>query len=277
LLFVVRSVPGVKAVTLDESAGPGTVALTVAYERDTPEVHAEVRRVVDATRAAGIRVVLDAAAPKRVDVALALIVAGAAEPAGAERADLVAAATGRVTAYLGGLAPGGRVRRAQLASAVLADARLVDAAVTLTPEGEEATDEYQLRPGTALTVGTVTVTSVSTESAAAITPTTAGVEVALPVHLVAGVTRDDAQAALGLAVDAYLGAVTPDRPLTVDALLAAVRDDTRYAVVRGEVLVTVTDADRFTQLSDGVGRFAPAPGQTLRRTALNLDVREGTA
>ncbi|HEY1178242.1 MAG TPA: hypothetical protein VGF17_18965, partial [Phytomonospora sp.] len=97
----------------------------------------------------------------------------------------------------------------------------------------------------------------------------------VPAHLNAGVTAAEAEAALTGAFDAHLATLAPDRPLTVDGLLAAVRDDTRYAVVRPEVTVTVTDADRFLQLTDGQGSFAPQTGQAVARGTLTLDVREG--
>ena len=97
----------------------------------------------------------------------------------------------------------------------------------------------------------------------------------LPAHLNSGVTAAEAEAAMTSAFDAHLASRAPDQPLTVDGMLAAVRDDTRYAVVRAEVTVTVTDADRFLQLTDGQGSFAPVTGQAVARGTLTLDVREG--
>lgn len=81
---------------------------------------------------------------------------------------------------------------------------------------------------------------------------------------------------MGLAIDSHLTTRGPDQPLTVDALVAAARDDTRYVIVRAEVVITVETADgRFEQLADGSGSYTPAAGETLTRAGLTLDVREG--
>jgi len=283
LRFAVRSVPGVKDVTVTEfpNGVAGEISLVVAYAQDTPEAQAEVARVVEATRPAGVRVIGATAAPKRLDAQVELTVAGSTVPTGAELASLTAGAVQRVTDYLRGVPTGGLVRRSQLSAAALADPRLVDAAVTLVPAGEGPVPEFQLPAGAVLEVGTVTVTKTAAENPAAPAPTTAVADVAFPAHLVAGVTQADAQAALTLAVDAHLGTLAPDRPLTVDALLAAVRDDTRYAAVRADVVVTVTSGTgagaRFLQLTDGVGAYPPAPAETVTRGQLTLDVREGAA
>jgi hypothetical protein len=37
----------------------------------------------------------------------------------------------------------------------------------------------------------------------------------------------------------------------------------------------VESGDRFFQLTDGVGSYAPAPNERLRKQTLNVDVREG--
>jgi hypothetical protein len=97
----------------------------------------------------------------------------------------------------------------------------------------------------------------------------------LPVHLAAGVTGADAEQAIQVATDAHLATRATERPLTVDGLLAALRDDTRYAVVRAEVLVSVTDGNLFLQLTDGLGTFTPKGGQPVVRGTVQLDFREG--
>lgn len=275
LRFAVRSVPGVKDVTLVE--GVGEVVLTVAYEQDTPQVREAVDRAVELSRPAGIRVRRDAAEPKLLDVRLTLTVGGAVPPTPAEHTGLTTGAVDRVTAYLRSLPPGGTVRRAQLAGVVLGDARLVDTEVTLLPAGEPAAESYHVPAGSVLQVGTVSVTSVLTELAAAVVPSTATADVLFPLHLAPGVTVDAATTALRSALDGYLAGLSPDQPCTVDAMLAAVRDDSRYGAVRTDVLVTVTAGERFQQLSDGVGEFRPAAGETVQRGALDLDVREGVA
>ncbi len=44
---------------------------------------------------------------------------------------------------------------------------------------------------------------------------------------------------------------------------AAIRDDSRFALIRAEATVTVETGERFLQLSDGVGEYMPGPGERL--------------
>ncbi|MEV0644065.1 hypothetical protein AB0I28_02255 [Phytomonospora sp. NPDC050363] len=273
LLFAVRSVPGVKDATLTEA--PGEVKLTVVYEQDTPEVRRLVQLAVDDTRAAGIRVHNGAAEPLTVGARVRLTVAGKVPPAGAELARITGGTVDRITALLRGVAPGGKIRRAQLTGQALADPCVVDAEIVLVPEGGPETEELQLPEGVTAKAGTVEVTGIVPEDATGAAAPTATADLFLPMHLNPGVTAAEAETALNGAVDAHLATRAPDQPLTVDGLLAAARDDTRYAVVRTEVTVTVTDADRFLQLTDGQGTFAPQAGQAVARGTVTLDVREG--
>ena len=281
LRFAVQSVDGVQDVAITEfpNGVPGELQIVVAYRDDTPEVHREVDRVIKATRPAGVRVTSGVATPVRIDAQLELVLAGAVMPADAELDALTASAVDRVTAVLSGTPTGGLVRRAQLSAAVLADPGIVDATVTLAAPGQPGGSELQLPAGGVAQAGRVSVTRVHTESAADAALSVATADVLLPMHLVAGVTATQAQAAVTLAVDAYLSGIGPDVELTVDALLAAVRDDTRYAAVRTDAVVTVTTGgpgqERFRQLTDGVGGYTPATGEVIRRGQVDLDVREG--
>ena len=65
-------------------------------------------------------------------------------------------------------------------------------------------------------------------------------------------------------------------PLTVDGLLAAVRDDDRYAAVRDQVTITVEVAGTFSHLVDGAELFSPAQGDLLvRAEELAIEILEG--
>jgi uncharacterized phage protein gp47/JayE len=277
LRFRLLTLPFVKDVTIKECPNgvPGEVAVTVAYSEDTPAHRAEVATVIDRVRPAGIRVTDGSATPRRVDATLSLVVAGAVRPPEAEVKAISDGAVARVREVLAATPPGGKVRRAQLVAAVLKDTRVVDATVTLTPQGGAATEEYQVEAGAVLEPGTVAVTKLDTEIPGGTVTTTSRADVMLPVHLKSGVTKADAEATVTTHLDTYLGKVAPDKPLTVDALLAAVRDESRFGAVRSEVVVTVSAGDRFLQLTDGQGSYQPAPGETVARGTLTLDVREG--
>jgi hypothetical protein len=108
-------------------------------------------------------------------------------------------------------------------------------------------------------------------------PSTARVSALLPVHLPPGVTSAQATTAITAALSSHLASRTAALPLTFDSLAAAIRDDSRFALIRSQATVTVETAGRFMQLSDGVGSYAPAAGETLTSGELNVDSREGGA
>jgi hypothetical protein len=168
------------------------------------------------------------------------------------------------------------VRRAQLAALALEDARVVDAAVELRPAGREATETLELAQGEALEVGAVTFAPAQTERAAEAAATVSMVGALLPVHLLPGVTAAAATTAINAAFDSHLASRSSSAPLTVDGLAAAIRDDTRYVLVRAEAQVTVEAGDRFRQLTDAVGEYALGPNEVLQRGVVSIDVREGS-
>jgi len=97
----------------------------------------------------------------------------------------------------------------------------------------------------------------------------------LPVHLTPGTTQANAQQAIESALTSHLATRSSDAPLTLDSVAAAIRDDSRFALIRNQATVTVESGTRFFQLTDGVGSYAPAPNETLLKDQLNIDVREG--
>jgi hypothetical protein len=61
----------------------------------------------------------------------------------------------------------------------------------------------------------------------------------------------------------------------VDGLAAAIRDDSRFGLARGEVVVTVEGGGRFLQLTDGVGSYTPASNELLQKGEITVEPREG--
>lgn len=277
LRFGVLSLKGVKDLQIVEAPNGvyGELRVTVAYEdpNDTT-VQDAVSRAIDEFRPAGVRVLTGAGARLKVGVRIALTLAGSGV-SGAEQQALKDAVTGRVTGFLRAVAPGGTVRRAQLAALVLSDDRIVDATLQLLPEGRDATETLVLSGGQVLELSGVEYDPVAAESAAPAGATTSTVSAVLPVHLLPGVTEAAATAAINAAFDGLLSTRAPGAPLTVDGLAATIRDDTRYVLVRSDAQVTVEAGERFLQLTDGVGSYEPAAGETLRRGTVGIDVREG--
>lgn len=279
LEFGLRSIDGVKDLTLLEEPNgvPGEVRITIAYREPTPEIRAAVDRAILELRPAGIRVVLGDAARRRVGARAELTLAGTGVTA-TESAALVRAVQSGLSTLLDRTAPGGKVRRSQLTSVALSDARVVDARVVLLPEGSAEVEELQLAAGETLEVILPIAVTTQAEQTGVSVASSSTVSATLPLHLTPGVTELEATQALTLAIASHLASRSASAPLTVDGVVAALRDDTRYALTRAEVLLTIETADgRFLQLTDGTGSYAPVTSETLQRGALAVDIREGKA
>lgn len=277
LRFGLRSIPGVKDLEIVEAPNGthGEVAITVAYtDPADAAVQAAVARAIEELRPAGVRVLAGAGAMLRTDLHVALTLAGTGV-AGAELSALQAACAERLRAFLRAVPPGGTVRRAQLAALALEDERIVDAGVEVRPQGRPPAESLELASGEVLEVGDIGFAPVETEAAAPPGATTSTVAALLPVHLLPGITGSSAGAAINAALDAHLATRAPGASLTVDGVAAAIRDDSRYALVRAQTQVTVEADGRFLQLTDGVGSYEPAPGEALQRGTVSVDVREG--
>jgi uncharacterized phage protein gp47/JayE len=281
LRFGLLSIPGVKDAAIVEAPNgvPGEIQIQVAYGDDSPEVRAAVARAIDELRPAGIRVLSAEAARLRLNVRADLTLA---VPAGSLSAPEIASLTHgveeRLAAYLSGISPGGTVRRAKLLALVLQDERIADASVSLLPQGAPAAEELSLDSGQVLElIRPFTFAPPTYEGQPGAAPAvTSTASLSLPIRLVAGVTQAEAQDAINRALDGFLATRGPEAPVTVDRLVAHIRDDTRYAVVRQDVLLTMETYDRrFRQLTDGVGEYLVAANEKLTKGAVDLEVREG--
>jgi hypothetical protein len=58
-------------------------------------------------------------------------------------------------------------------------------------------------------------------------------------------------------------------------MIGAVRDESRYAVRRADVVATFEAAGRFTRLTDGQGNFVLLQGQTVTLRTFAANVLEG--
>lgn len=272
--FGLLSVPGVKAVDVVEMPNgiPGEVSVAVAYERDTSEVRAEVQRRLDELRPAGVRIVRQDAASLDVRVVVSLTLAGTGLPA-SQMASVTEPIAAALKDYLGRLSPGATARKSKLQALALGDGRVQDVRIVLRPAGGAETEELVLAPGQAVTVTGVEFTAPTAESAPAIT---AKVSVIVPVHLVGSTTEADANTLLKTSVAAYVAKGAPDVPLSVDSLVGAIRDDSRFAIVRGEVVLTVEKGDRFFQLVDRSGSYTPSPSEGLVVGDVGVQIRTGS-
>jgi uncharacterized phage protein gp47/JayE len=274
LRFGVRSVPGVKDVSLVEfpNGVAGEVRIDVAYvNADDAEAEAAVARRIRELRPAGIRVIGAQAARRTVHVNVRVVLAGV----GVTGAELDAVTRGveeRIAAKLGDVPPGGTVRANGLVAAALEDSRVVDVEIGFTDPSGVSLAPLALSPGEVLDLVRPFAFDPpqAEEESDALVATTAHVDAYLPVIPEVGVTMAEIEEAISLALRSHLASRGPSAPLSVDAIAAAIRDDTRFALDRERTTVTVEHQGRFLQLVDRAGSHQPGPAETIRLRSLDV-------
>ncbi len=281
LEYGLRSIDGVKAVTITEfpNGVAGEIKVDVAYTRDDPALESQVRARIDDLRPAGVRVINQAASTVAVTVTATIVLAGSGVSAG-ELSTLQRDLEARVVAHIRTLQPGAALRQGPASIAALTDARVVDASFEFAIGGAPAAT-VTAPPGAVLEPVQPFTFVVSTETGTAGPGAIIQLDALVPLHLVVGVTASDAEAAINSAAQAYVTGLTgaglsgASAQITADGLIAALRDDTRYQIIRSDTSVTTESADRFFQLADGVGAHPVGPGDTVVLRSIDIDVREG--
>lgn len=269
--FGLLAVHGVKDVSITEfpNKRPGEIKVDIAYSDPSDAVKAVALERLRQLRPAGIVVIPGEAAKLTATVRIELTLAGSSLSS-ADLQSLKDGVTERVDQALKQVAPGGTVRGAQLVSAALSDTRIVDATVALTANG--APFKAQLPEGTVLDAPQPFEIATKFEETGAAT-VTSRVTATLPLHLVPGTTKEQAQAMIENKVAAHLASRKSEKPLSFDSLADALIDDAHYALVRADGLLTVESQGLFKQLTDAAGSYAPVAKEVLVAGTVTLDVR----
>lgn len=277
LKYGLLSINGVNAVSVTEFPNdiPGEVLLDIAYGTDTPEVRAEVEEKIHKFKPAGIRVITAEADILEVRVSVELTLAGT----GVTESEIAGLRKGIETAvgdYLEKLEPGSKARRAQMTSLVLTDTRIVDCNISLIPGTQPAVDNLSLS-GSQIIEVKLPFDFPLIESEELPAPQARSIVISAIIYYlpVAGVTQDEAEASLQLAYDSFVASRSASNIITVDELAAGLRDETRYALIREDIILTVEVEETFLQLSDGLGSFTPRNNDSVSSGNVSFDSIEG--
>ncbi|MGB5156367.1 baseplate J/gp47 family protein [Desulfobacterium sp. N47] len=276
--FGLLSIEGVQSVSITEFPNdvPGELKVEIAYSNKTDEVFEEVQRRLKELRPAGVRIIQGEAVRKPVSVSISLTLAGRGLPeesTGLLKKEIQE----KIKNHLSTLPAGGSVRQAKLAALVLENPAVVDTAVSLICEGSPPADSLSLATNEILDVKEpFEFPLIQPEEAPAPVAQTITVSAFLPLDLEPGVTGQEVNESITMAFDGFLATRSPQSPLTVDAMAAAIRDDTRFVLIREEALITVEVQDSFFQLSDGLGEYVPNQEDTFKRDEINIEIREGS-
>lgn len=270
--FGLLAIDGVKDVVVTEQPNgiPGEIKVSVAYSDPSDAVKALVADRIRDLKPAGIIVYSDEAAKLQAAVTVELTLAGATLPAADVQA-IKDATAAKIGDALKAIPPGGTARHAQLAALALADPRVVDARIRFVTLDRE-TDQLQLPEGQVLETTKLDV-STKFEKEGEAPAFTATVTAALPLNLVGTSTKEQAQAFIEKKIEEHLATRSASAPLTFDGLAVAIRNDSLFAVVREEALLTIESQGKFQQLTDGAGTYVPAANEKLVRGTVTVDVR----
>jgi hypothetical protein len=279
LRFHLLSLEEVRDVAIVEEPNgiPGEIRVEVAYAQgvDTTAAQAKVDERILQVRPAGIRVVTSSATKRGVRAVVSLTLAGTGLN-GTDLAALQRDVETKLVTMISQLSPGGSVRQSRVSVLLLEDPRIVDGAVNFQFDGESATaPEFSLAQGAvAEMILPVQFEKPQTEQASSST-VSVKVSAFLPIHLTPGTTQMQASTTIENAITSHLGTRAVDASLTFDSLAAAIRDDSRFALIRSEGNITIETGDRFLQLTDGLGEYRPGSNEILQKHEISIDVREG--
>jgi Baseplate J-like protein len=264
-LEALEFVSTVSLVELPEGV-PGTLRVDVALRDDSPFNRDVVERTVTETRPAGIAVTVSYAERLDLTVDLALTLAGSFAPASVVE-EVEDGGRRRLAAALGSLAPGATLRRARLLSAVLEDARIVDATVEVRVGGSPAAgDAVPLPAGLAVRLdpaADVTFRPAGFEAAPAVGPARQPVDVELSVTLLDATTSIAAvQSRVRAVLGPVLGAAAALSADTVQQTLAG--ETTFVAAAAATVVAVETAPGGFHELRPGDPPFTVPAGRTLQ-------------
>ena len=274
--------PEVRDVSLEEMPNgvPGEIRLTVSLAPGTPvrpdQVYPDsVTARIEELRPAGVRILSAKSAETALAVNLNLVLAGSSQPQATIDA-IVAKAKQTLVAEISKRGVGQKVRMQPLAAALLADNRIADAAITLQAKGGAAAQPgADFTPDAGATVSLaaadISLGPIAFEQGApAAQKVPVEVRATFKLSLLAGTNSPAAQTLLTQKLTQYFGSLPVDAQVDLPAVLAAMRDDTKYAIDPLNSSVTLTSAQQFFQIVQGGQSFRVLAGQTFSVTPVEV-------
>jgi uncharacterized phage protein gp47/JayE len=272
------ALPQVRAVSVEERPDdvPGEIRISVSLASPPADgsVPDQVTARVEELRPAGIRVRLERAAELALAARVRLVLAGSSVPS-VEREQLREAARRKLVDLVARVQVGQRVRVGALQAALVDGERVLDASIALGPTGAApGTPGADLVPavGQAVRLAPDGVTfDAEVFDTPAVAPATVPVDVRATVRPVgAGADLTALRSGVTAKLTAYVATLTAGTVVTAEALLAAVRDDAKYALDPLGLVVTFTAGDQFVQVASGGPSFTVTAGQ--RFTVSSVEV-----
>jgi hypothetical protein len=253
---------------------PGTLRVDIALSPD----NAANRHLADARleelRPAGIYIDRQWADGIPVVFRVELTLAAASLPV----EDIKSGIRERLTVYAQDLGPGDTLRKARIVSLILQDNRIADARVTVTVDGTAvAADTYVFPAGKVAAldpVDPVVFGPIAFQGVASGQPVSIQVDAAIAATSLT-IPASALETFLRGKLQTFTGSRAAGVGVTFDAVAGALRDDTKFAMVRSRSTVTFdAEGGGFTELRDNGPAFTVPPNSafTVRNVRVTEDV-----
>jgi len=276
-LLAMQSVRDVAVVEMPNGVA-GEIRLSIQLDESAPADGTLPQRVLDRIeqlRPAGIRVLNESAPRIALAAQLSLVLAGSG-PDSAEAAAVHAAARTRLVEEVRRRGVGERVRVKPLVAALLGDARIVDATLTIGPRGAPAAagEDYQPPAGSGTTLAEGDVAFAADSYAEP--PPAAGQKLNVEVSALVGATAvgtataDAIRADLATRLAAYVATFAAGKTLDSAGFLQALRNDALYVIDPLKLTVTLAVREEFVSIAEGGRSFEVKAEHSFTATGVEL-------
>jgi len=256
---------------------PGEISIAVSLAQPSPDgsLPRSVRARIEELRPAGIRIVSSAAGSVALQANVQLTLAGSTFPDDTI-ADIHNSVQKALVSEIAKRGVGEKIRIKPLAAAILRDERIVDASIVLSAQGGpagEVDEDFQPPTGSAVQIASG---SIAFGADLFDQPLGQGENVPVEVHAVIsaaalpGVSSDEVKARISARLSTFFEGLTAGASVDSNALLTALRDDTRYSIDPLKMQVTLTSADQFVQILQSGPAFQVSPQQVFTLASVEL-------
>lgn len=271
--------PDVRGVAIEEEPNgvPGEIRVAVSLAgEDGGPLPPLVRNRIEELRPAGVRIIAEGAQTTEIAASLSLTLAGPPQPDAAVR-PVQEAVRGVLLDRIGRLGPGETVRVGPLVAALLADDRLVDAKITLSPKGGEtgaAGADFKPAADHAVTLDAADVAFAASAFAESVpgegATETADASVVLRAIAEPGQTSAAVRAEIDGRLRGYLGGLRTGNTVDADTVLAALRNDALYAIDPLSLVLSITAGAQVVEVHVGAGPWTVSDGLAIGLASLEV-------
>ncbi|MDB6062016.1 MAG: hypothetical protein JWM78_2119 [Verrucomicrobiaceae bacterium] len=271
--------PEVRSVKIVEMPNgvPGEIKLSIdlAQPNAAGDLPLAVLNRIEELRPAGIRVVRDSAGSIALQAKLQLTLARS-NMAPADIAQIHKTAQSTLVAEIRKKGVGEKIRNRALTAAVLRDERIVDAVITFSvKDGAVGDAGADFEPDAASSVqlldSDVSFATDSFDKALAAGDTIpVEVRAALTVQLLAGVALVDVKTEIQTRLNAFFENLKTGS-VDSNALLTALRNDSRYAIDPLKLQITLSTVDQFVLIAQGGAVFTVLPQQVFSIASVEVN------